>query len=69
MGATPRLTVNGNHYPCPVCKGDPKYCPHSLSEMDERVFENFIRAIVRDEIKKVSNNAGTNSVPGHSRKW
>lgn len=52
MGASAYMQTNGNHYPCPVCKKDPKTCPHSLTQMDERVWENRIREIVRDELAR-----------------
>jgi hypothetical protein len=56
MTAKPRLTVNDNFGLCPICKGDPKTCKHSLQEMNERVWQDFIRAIVRDELSKARKN-------------
>lgn len=44
--------TNGNHVKCPLCKKDPKTCPHSLSQMDKRLWENWVREIVRDEIRR-----------------
>lgn len=52
MAAKPMLRVDNNHGLCPICKGDPKTCKHSLAEMTERVWDNYIRGIVRDELVK-----------------
>lgn len=52
MPASPHMGVNGNHDKCPICKGPPKHCPHSFGDMIERTWEDWCRAIVRDEIKR-----------------
>ena len=50
--AEPRLEVDGNHDRCPICKGDTKGCKHSLSAMAARVWETWVRGIVRDEMRR-----------------
>lgn len=48
----PHMGVDNNFDKCPLCKGDPKNCPHSLGQMIERIWEDWCRNIVRDEIRK-----------------
>lgn len=50
------ITVNGNHDKCPICKGSPKSCPHSFNEMDKRLFDNYIRSVVKKELQRLSDN-------------
>jgi hypothetical protein len=56
--ATPRMTVDGNHDRCPICKKNPKTCPHSLNDMDIRLWEDRIRKIVREELAKLARPIG-----------
>lgn len=48
----PHMGVNNNFDKCPICKGHPKHCPHDIGQMIERVWDNWCRNIVRDEMKK-----------------
>lgn len=52
MTAKPMLRHDNNFGLCPICKGDPKTCKHSFQEMTERVWDTYIRSIVRDELSK-----------------
>lgn len=52
----PSFMTNGNHGTCPICKGDPKRCPHALKDMDNKVIENWVRRIVREEIERALKN-------------
>lgn len=52
MTASPQFFVSDNHDRCPICKSDPKTCPHSLSDMAERLWENWVRKVVRDELRR-----------------
>lgn len=50
----PHIGVNNNYDRCPICKKDPKSCPHALGDMIKRTWEDWIRSIVRDELKKAA---------------
>lgn len=43
--------VNNNYDYCPICKGNPKECPHSLYDMAERLWANWVRMLIRGELK------------------
>jgi hypothetical protein len=44
--------VNDNYDRCPICRKDPKTCPHSLGQMAERLWEDWVRRIVREEMSR-----------------
>jgi hypothetical protein len=50
--ASPQFFVSDNFSKCPLCKGDPKTCPHSLGAMAERLWEEWVRKIAREEVKR-----------------